>query len=159
MRGEVKFEALGKSYIIYLGTAAQCAIEEEFDRGYFAVVAEAVPDLSPEDAYAMAVAMSNGTIPAAPVAQRATQAMRNVRKKTLRSLAYHGLQKHHPTITIDEVNSIIDDLTDDPFGEIMGRALRGAQGEPSSEEAGEDATPGKPKPNRSTGKRKRTGAA
>ncbi|WP_413061932.1 hypothetical protein ACLN6N_06190 [Sphingomonas carotinifaciens] len=159
MRGSIHFEALGKSFTLFLGNAAQCAVEEQFDRGYFAVVADAIPNLSPEDAYAMSVAMSNGAIPPAPVAARAMEAMRGVRQSTLRALAYHGLLKHHPGTTLADVSDIIDDLGDDAFGDVMGRALRSAQGDPSKEEDGEDAAPGKlekPKPIR---KPKRTGRA
>lgn len=157
MRGAIKFEALGKSFTLFLGNAAQCAIEERFDRGYFAVVSDAIPDLDPETAYAMSIAMSDGSVPPPALAARVMDAMRNVRQSTLRVLAYHGLQKHHPEVTLANVSDIIDDLGDSAFGDLMGRALRGAQADADEGEAGGSANPGKPKA-RSTEKRKRTGA-
>jgi hypothetical protein len=143
MIGEVSFDACGRRWRLFLGNAARCAVEEQYDRGFFGVVSDAIPDLDPETAVAIAQAMATGAAPAPEIAERAAGAMRNMRLSILRDLAWHGLVKFQPDVRVDDVSDIIDELGDDAFGDIMGRAIRAAQ--PKAQEAGGDAGPGKPR--------------
>lgn len=140
MKGEQIFDALGQRWVMFLGNAAQCSVEAQYEKGFFAVVADALPDVDPEtlvDAPAMAAAM------------------RGIHLSVLRDLAWHGLRKHHPMIDVDEVSDIIDELGQAAFGSIIGAAIRAAQGDGG----GDDAAPGNapPKPNRATRRGARTG--
>ncbi len=140
MRGEVIFDALNSRWTLYIGTAAQCGLEEEHDRGYLAVLMEAMPSLDPGDLEDKA---------------KLARAALTIRKSRLRSIVYWGLRKHHPHVTLDEVNNILDDLGDATMGDVIGRALAAAldQSQPDAGEAA--ARPGKPR----TSKRARTGRA
>jgi len=138
MRGEVMFDALGSRWTLFLGTAAQCGLEEEHDRGYLAVLMEAMPSLAPGDLEDK---------------EKLAKAALTIRKSMFRSIVYWGLRKHHPHITLEFVNDILDDLGDAAMGDVIGRALAAAldQGQPDAGEAA--ARPGKPR----TPKRGRTG--
>lgn len=153
MIGEIVIDAGGKRWRLFLGNAARCAVEEQYDKGFFAVVADAIPNVDPATAMAIADAMSNGAVLPAGVAEKAAAAMRGMRLSVLRDLAMHGLAKHHPEVTADDVSDIIDEIGDEAFGDIMGRAIRAAQ--PKGD--GDTAAPGKPRrpstrPRRQTGK-------
>ncbi len=128
MRGDVVFDALGGRWTLFLGTAAQCGLEEEYDRGYLAVLLEAMPSLDPGDLEDK---------------EKLARAAVTIRKGRLRSIVYWGLTKHHPTVTLDGVNDILDDLGDAKMGDVIGRALAAAldQGQPDAGEAA--ARPGK----------------
>lgn len=142
MIGEQTFDALGKRWRLFLGNAARCAVEAQYDKGFFAVVAEAIPAVEPDVAMAIAESMSNGTRLSDELAAKAAKAMGSMRLSVLRDLAWHGLVRHQPSVTPDDVSDIIDEIGDDAFGDIIGRALRAAQ----PREAGSDAAPGKPRP-------------
>jgi len=126
MLGEQTFDAAGQRWTLLLGNAAQCAIEEHYDRGFYAVLFDAVPNV---DATTL---LDN---PAAML-----EAMRKVRVSTLRDLAYFGLRQHHPDIDLPTVSGIIDDLGQAQFGEVLGKAIGAAMDKGG--EAG--ATKGKP---------------
>lgn len=111
MRGEVPFDAMGARWTLFIGTAAQCALEEEHDKGFFAILQDAMPSVGlgdVDDKVKMAAAA------------------RDLRIGTLRSFALHGLAKHHPGIGMAEVNDIVDDLGFKRFGEIIGTAIAAA---------------------------------
>ena len=153
MRGDVVFDALGRSWTLRLGNAAQCAVEEHYDRGFFAVVADGMPDVDPQTAMAVAASMSDGSEMAPAVAAKAASALRNVKVSVLRELAFHGLRRAHPEITREVVSDMVDDLGDE-FGSIIGRAIRGAQDDGRS---GDDAPKGKLPKKRATPRKKPTG--
>lgn len=140
MRGTVPFDALGERWSLFLGTAAQCGLEEEYDRGYLAILLEAMPSLDPADLEDKA---------------KLARAATTIRKGRLRSIVYWGLVKHHPGVTIEQVNDLLDDLGDAKMGEVIGKALSAAldQGQTDAGEAA--ARPGKPQ----TRKSARTGRA
>ncbi len=141
MRGEVVFDAGGQRYTLFLGTAAQCAVEEQYDLGFFAVVTDALPNIEPH------VALNPEAYPMEVLA-----ATRMLRVGTLRDLAWHGLQRHHPGIEIAAVNEIIDDLGPSVFGEVIGRAIFATRdGGGSDKGGGGKATPGK-SPTRARGR-------
>lgn len=140
MRGAVTFTALNASWTLFLGTAAQCALEEEYDKGFFAVVQDAIPSVAgPADLEDQA---------------KMAEAARGFRIGTLRQFAFHGLRKFHPATTIADVDDIIDDIGMAEFGGVIGRAIAAA-----ADKAGATEQP-KAKPgNGSTRARKRTGRA
>ncbi len=146
MRGAIVFDAGGQRYTLFLGNAAQCAVEEQYDRGFFAVVADAMPGIDPQVAMAVARAMQTGAELPPALATKAQEGLRSLRLPVLRDLAWHGLRQHHPNITLAQVSGIADELGRDAFSEIIGRALRAAQGE--AEEAGPAPAPGKQRPRR-----------
>lgn len=156
MLGAQTFDALDRRWTLFLGNAAQCAIEQQYEKGFFAVVADAVPDVDPATAVAIATAMSSGSPEhvSADVLEKMAGAMRRVRLSVLRDLAWHGLSRFHPEVTLDDVSDMTDELGQQRFGEIIGSAIRAAQGKPSADgEGGDDAKPG----NRATRRGQRTG--
>ncbi|WP_294195863.1 hypothetical protein [uncultured Sphingomonas sp.] len=156
MLGAQVFDAGGQRYTLFLGNAAMCAVEDQYGKGFFAVVADAVPDVDADTALAIASAMSAGAMPnlSSDTMEKMAGAMRRVRLSVLRDLAWHGLQRHHPGLSLDEVSDIADDLGQHRFGEIIGNAIRAAQGQDDGRKGdGRPTAPGKP----STPKKKRTG--
>ncbi|KZE09128.1 MULTISPECIES: hypothetical protein [Sphingomonas] len=127
MRGEVPFEALGGRWTLFIGTAAQCALEQEHDKGFFAILQDAMPSVGLGDVEDKA---------------KMAKAARDLRIGTLRSFALHGLAKYHCGLTVDQVDEIIDDLGFKRFGEIIGTAIAAAADRVTEE--GEKA-PGKPR--------------
>lgn len=152
MLGEQVFDALGQRWTLFLGNSAQCSIEAQYDKGFFAVVSDAMPDVDAATALAVAQSMADG-VPLPPaVAEKAAAALRGMRLSVLRDLAWHGLRKAHPLVTIDRVSDIIDDLGHEAFGEIVGKAVHAVQ---AKREVGDDAATGKrvTQPKKPTGKR------
>lgn len=127
MRGEVPFDALDRRWTLFIGTAAQCALEAEHDKGFFAVLQDAMPSVALADVDDKA---------------KMAAAARDLRIGTLRSFAMHGLAKHHPNLQPAEVDDIIDDLGFHAFGEIIGTAIAAAA-DRAAEEGGK--APGKPR--------------
>lgn len=136
MLGEQVFDALGQRWTLLLGNAAQCGVEEQYNRGFFAVVSEAMPNVDPGTALAVVQAQAAGEQLPPELAERVAGALRGMRVSVLRDLAWHGLQRHHRGTTLDQVSDIIDDLGQEQFGEIIGAAIRAAQGKPDEAEAG-----------------------
>tara|TARA_B100000678_G_scaffold289501_1_gene300204 strand:+ start:362 stop:880 length:519 start_codon:yes stop_codon:yes gene_type:complete len=169
MIGEKTFDALGQRWTLFLGTAAQCAVEEQYEVGFFAVVEDALPqpnaaelqELAGDGALMQAIAAGdNGALMTAfeRHPQVVARMMRRIRVSVLRDLAWHGLRSRHPDITLEQVAAIIDDLGQQQFGEIMGQAIQATQGQ----EAGSDGAATKKPATRAkkpTGKRSsRSGA-
>lgn len=144
MIGEIVFDAGGQRWSLYLGNAAQCLIEEQYDRGFFAVLADALPSVDPAVALAVAESLASGSPVPAAIAAQAAEAMKGMRMSVLRDLAWAGLQRRHAGTTQAQVSDLIDDLGHQSFGEIIGRAIRAAQGQPEAE-VGDKAAPGKPR--------------
>ncbi|MBM3927555.1 MAG: hypothetical protein FJ335_03720 [Sphingomonadales bacterium] len=136
MKGDVTFDAGRQRYTLFLGNAAQCALEEQHDKGFFAVVADALPSITPEDL-------------ADPA--KLADAARIVRVASLRDLFWHGLRKHHADVTLDDVSDIADAIGQARFGELLGKAIAATQDRMAGEAGG--AKPGKPR----TPRRKPTG--
>lgn len=141
MLGIQTFDALGERWTLFLGNAAQCAVEEHYKKGFFGVVADAIPDIDPETAMAIGTAMSTGKLDGLSLAaiDKMQTAMKTVRLSVLRDLAWFGLQRHHPDLTLDDVSDIADELGHERFGDIIGNAIRAAQGKGD----GSKAAPGK----------------
>ena len=139
MIGEQTFDAVGQRWRLVLNNSAQCLIEERYNRGFFAVLTDALPNVSPAVALAVSEALAAGKAVPDAVATEAAAAMKGMRLTVLRDLAWAGLQRHHAGTSIEQVSDMIDDLGFQQFGEIIGKAVRAAQGQ---QEAA-DATPGK----------------
>jgi hypothetical protein len=156
MIGEQTFDAAGQRWTLFLGNAAQCAVEQHYGKGFFGVVADAIPDIDPETAFAIGTAMSTGKLDGLSLAaiEKMQAAMKTVRLSVLRDLAWYGLRRHHPDVTLDDVSDIADDLGHEAFGDIIGKAIRSAQGKGD----GDDAAPGK-SPIRKSGPRGKTSSA
>lgn len=137
MIGEITFDAGGQRWTLFLGNAAQCALEEQHDKGFFAVVADALPDITPEDL-------------ADPV--KLGDAARRVRVTALRDLFWHGLSKHHAGVSLDDVSEIADQIGQARFGELLGQAIAATQDRMTQGAGG--TAPGKPR----TRARGRTGS-
>ncbi|MBM3929439.1 MAG: hypothetical protein FJ335_13445 [Sphingomonadales bacterium] len=123
MKGEITFDAGEQRFTLFLGNAAQCALEEQHDKGFFAVVADAMPDITPEDL-------------ADPV--KLADAARRVRVTALRDLFWHGLRKHHPQVSVDDVSEIADEIGQARFGELLGQAIRRYRREDHRDASGAD---------------------
>ncbi|MFZ3483911.1 hypothetical protein [Sphingomonas sp. 3-13AW] len=140
MKGEKTFDACGERWTMFFGNAAQCSIEEAYDKGFFAVIQDVMPGADPAwllnpEAYASELAA----------------VAREIRMKDLRDLAWHGLRKHHPGLSLDDVSDIADDLGQQAFGEVVGTAIRATQD--TAAEPGKGGAAKKPK----TPRQKRTG--
>ena len=116
MKGEKTFDACGVRWTMFFGNAAQCAIEEAYDKGFFAVIQDVMPAAEP-------AWLLN---PAAHAAELAAAA-RDIHMTDLRDLAWHGLRKHHPNVTLEQVSDIADDLGQRKFGEVVGTAIQATQ--------------------------------
>lgn len=125
MQGEVTFDVEGERYTLFLGNAAQCAIEEQFDMGFFAVVTDAMPNVAPH------VAVNPELYPAEVLA-----ATRGLRLSVLRDLAWHGLRRHHPDLQLDDVSDLIDGLGQAAFGEVIGKAIFASRDMGAGDQAG-----------------------
>lgn len=98
-----------------------------------------MPSLDPATLLALLDARENGVPLSAEMAERAMAAGRAIRISTLREIAWAGMQRHHPGITLEQVSDLIDALGSQRFGEIVGNAIRAARGEA---EVGDDADRG-----------------
>jgi hypothetical protein len=130
MQGEIVFDAGGKRYTLFIGNAAQCDIEEQYDKGFFAIVTDAMPIGVPAH-----VALNPDQYP-----EEIMAASRQLRMSVIRDLAWHGLRKHHPELQQADISNLIDEMGQGAFGEIIGRAIFASR----DTGAGNDAAPKKP---------------
>lgn len=130
MQGEVIFDVEGERYTLFLGNAAQCDLEAQYDKGYFAIVTDAMPVGVPAH-----VALNPEQYP-----QEIMAASRLLRMSVIRDLAWHGLRKHHPDLDQADISDLIDRMGQGPFGEIVGRAIFASR----DTGAGNVASPKKP---------------
>jgi len=130
MQGEVIFDVEGERYTLFLGNAAQCDIEAQYDKGFFAIVTDAMPIGVPAH-----VALNPEQYPDEIMA-----ASRQLRMSVIRDLAWHGLRKHHPQLHQSDISDLIDKMGHGPFGEIVGRAIFASR----DTGAGNGAAPKKP---------------
>jgi len=140
MQGEITFDALGKRWTLFLGTEAQCALEEHYDKGFYAIVADAVPMEGEDGAMLTPEAMSDPAM--------MMRVARKLRISTLVDLAWFGLRKHHRDVAIADVYALVDDLGQARFGELIGKAISAMQDKVGAEEAAREAggaAPGKPR--------------
>jgi hypothetical protein len=79
-RGEVSFDADGKSYTLHFSTNAICELEDKLDRSF--------------------VSISNDLA-------KAVSAPDKIRMTTLRAIFWAGLQDHHPEIDLKAAGKLI----------------------------------------------------
>lgn len=128
--GLVTFSHGGKSYTAVFGFRAMKAIEAEYDLPFFKAVQAGLPSLSAEDA-------------GDPV--KVAEAGAGIRMTAVGSLFRASLMKHHPGVTEDDVDEMIDDIGLERAGDVIGRALAAAM---AKEADGSKSTANPPKKKR-----------
>lgn len=93
---EKRFSALGQEWIARFGFNAQCAIEDETGKGFYAFVAPMLIQLDANDAANPAKVM---------------EALSGLRKTDMRLILWHALSEAHE-ISLEEVGNIIQDIGD-----------------------------------------------
>jgi hypothetical protein len=105
-KGEIEFEALGKAWRGALDTNARCSMEDEFEKGFPAIVMDTFGITNPEDANDPAKVM---------------EAARRLEFRVVRSFLFHGLKERQPDLTVNMVGKIMDDLGERRAMEIVGQ--------------------------------------
>lgn len=122
--GLASFDAGGVKYTAVFGFRAMKAVEAHYDKPFFHAIQQAMPQVRPEDA-------------ADPDAIMA--ASLNIRMTDVGVLLRCALLKHHPGLTEDEVDDLIDEIGIDKVGEIIGQAVSS-----SLVTGGDDGSPANP---------------
>lgn len=117
--GTVTFEYDGKTYTAFFGFRAMKSVETHYDLPFFQALQKAMPSLRPEDA---------------DDAEKVAAAGASIRMTEIGRLFQFALLKHHPDITEDDIEDMIDDLGFERAGAILGDAVAAAV----SKEGGED---------------------
>jgi hypothetical protein len=113
--GLVEFEAAGEKYTAVFGFKAMKAVEAHFGDGepkpFFEAIASVMPQLNPED-----------------MGDKAKVAAASARIKLTHvgSLLRFALLKHHPDLTEDDVDELVDEIGVGGMSEIIGKALSAA---------------------------------
>lgn len=126
--GVVRFEAGGERYSAVFGFRGMKLVERRFDKGFFAALQEAMPQLDPAD-------MDD------PEKVRAAAA--GLRMENVASLFEAALAKHHPDLGEEEVEELLDELGMTRVGEILGGAVAAAIAKAA--EGGDDSSPPHPR--------------
>jgi hypothetical protein len=129
---EKRFMALGQEWIARFGFNAQCAIEEETGKGFYAFVAPMLIQLDADDAAEPAKVMA---------------ALSGLRKTDMRLILRHALSEAHD-IAIDEVGDIIQDIGDAKAMEVVAWAIARAMPAAGDDEEAEGNVTASPAPNR-----------
>lgn len=79
-KGEVAFDAGGKSYTLHFSTNAICELEDKLDRSFIAISSELA---------------------------KAASAPEKIRLTTLRAIFWAGLQDHHPDIDLKAAGKLV----------------------------------------------------
>ena len=110
-QGLVTFEAAGKKFTAVFGFRAMKAVETHYDLPFFRALQRAMPTLAPEDA-------------GDPV--KIAEAGASVRFTDLGKLFECALLKHHPGLTEEEIEDLIDEIGLERAGEIIGKTVAAA---------------------------------
>ena len=105
-KGEIEFEALGQSWRGALDTNARCSMEDEFDKGFPAIVMDTFGITDPSDANDPNKVMA---------------AARRLEFRVVRAFLFHGLKERQPDLTVGTVGKIMDDLGEKRAMEIVGQ--------------------------------------
>lgn len=135
--GLVTFEAAGKRFTAVFGFRAMKAVETYYDLPFFQALQKIMPDLAPEDAKDESKIMAAGA---------------SVRVSDVGRLFGFVLLKHHPDLTEDEIDDMIDEVELANVGAIIGSAIASGLVSGKAEKGGGRST-GNPPPSR----RKSTG--
>jgi hypothetical protein len=109
--GLVTFEAGGERYTAVFGFKAMKAVEAHYDLPFFQALQQAMPDLSAEEAQDPAKVAAAGA---------------SVRMTAVGKLFEAALMKHHPGLTEDQVDNLIDEIGIEAAGDILGRSVSSA---------------------------------
>lgn len=109
--GLVTFEAGGKKYTAVFGMKAMKAVETHFDKPFFEALIGIMPGVQPED-------LGNK--------KKLAEASAKIRFADIGAMFGFALLKHHPELTEDDIDNLIDDLGLDKASRIMSSALDAA---------------------------------
>jgi hypothetical protein len=109
--GLVTFEAAGEKFTAVFGFKAMKAIEAHYDKPFFKAIQSAMPDIRPEDAGDKA---------------KLAEASANIRFSDIGALFGFALLRHHPDLTEEAIEDLIDDVGLEKASEVIGMALTAA---------------------------------
>jgi len=109
--GLVTFEAAGEKFTAVFGFKAMKAVEAHYDLPFFQALQEALPSLSPEDANDPAKVAAAGA---------------SIRMSAVGKLLECALMKHHPGLSEDDIDDIVDEIGIEAVGGIIGDAVSAA---------------------------------
>lgn len=113
--GLVEFEAAGEKYTAVFGFKAMKAVEAHFGDGepepFFEAIATVMPQLSPEDMKDKA---------------KVAAASAKIKLTHIGALLRFALLKHHPDLTEDDVDELVDEIGVGGMSEVIGKALSAA---------------------------------
>lgn len=124
--GVVAFTADGKTYTAFFGFRAMKAVEAHYDLPFFQALQQAMPSLSPEDAN------DKAKVAAAGASVRITEVGR---------LFQFALLKHHPDVTEETVENLIDGMGFEAVARVLGNAVAAAVAQEGDEGSSENPLP------------------
>lgn len=101
MKGEVTFEAAGKTHTLVFSTNASCALEAHLDRGIADVLDEIGTWAQKTDAKG---------IPIPETMEQMKARAKLVRVSLVRALFWAGLSDHHPELTIEDAGKLMTEI-------------------------------------------------
>lgn len=105
------FEAAGEKFTAVFGFKAMKAVETHFDKPFFMALMSVMPGLSADDA----------NDPAA-----IARAAANVRIGDVGKLFEFALVKHHPELTEEAIDELIDEIGLNKAGDVVGKCVAAA---------------------------------
>jgi hypothetical protein len=124
--GFVTFQSGGKTYTAFFGFRAMKAVESHYELPFFQALQQAMPALRPEDA---------------DDPKKIAEAGATIRMTEVGRLFQFALLKHHPDVSEDDIEEMIDSLGFEEVGRILGDAVASAVSKEVGVEA--DANPSK----------------
>ena len=101
LKGEIEFEAEGKTYTFRLSVNACCELEGNLGRGFLDISNEMNSWSTPVD--------DKGD-PVGEMSEQVTERVGRIRLGVLRAVVWAGLRQHQPEITIPQAGEIITAL-------------------------------------------------
>jgi hypothetical protein len=109
--GLVSFEAAGVKYTAVFGFKAMKAVEAHYDKPFFRAIQSAMPSISPEDAGNKA---------------KIAEASADIKFSDIGFLFGFALLRHHPQLTEQDIEDLIDEIGLEKASEVIGNALTSA---------------------------------
>jgi hypothetical protein len=109
--GLVSFESGGAKFTAVFGFRAMKAIEAHYDKPFYHAIQAAMPQVRPEDMNDRA---------------KLAEASAGIRLTDIGVIFGCALLKHHPGLTEDQIDDLIDNIGLDRVGAIIGDALGAA---------------------------------
>lgn len=132
VKGEVAIEALGQKWTAVLNTNARCEMEAAFGCGFAALVLDAFGGAAADE---LVEASKSGNVEEAIRAVSINRA-RRMQVRYLRGFLFHALAQNHPSVTINDVGFMIDELGVPAAMEIVGDLLDVSSPQPEEGEEG-----------------------